>query len=58
MLAVLSALGLLEHWFLALPVPAQALWGWSLGASQREVPAPLHAANSVVRVPCAPQQQR
>jgi hypothetical protein len=30
MLAVLAALGAIEHWFLVLPMRAEALWGWSL----------------------------
>jgi putative photosynthetic complex assembly protein 2 len=33
-LTALSALGVIEHWFLVLPIPAQALWGWSLGGSR------------------------
>jgi putative photosynthetic complex assembly protein 2 len=31
LLATLSALGLLEHWLMVLPVPETALWGWALG---------------------------
>lgn len=30
LLAALSALGVIEHWFLVLPLPAQSLWGWSM----------------------------
>jgi putative photosynthetic complex assembly protein 2 len=29
-LTTLAALGLLEHWFLVLPYPAQSLWPWGL----------------------------
>ncbi len=29
---VILALGLLEHWFLVLPIPAEALWNWSVKA--------------------------
>ena len=29
---VIQALGLLEHWFLVLPIPAEALWNWSVKA--------------------------
>ncbi|MFM7084460.1 MAG: putative photosynthetic complex assembly protein PuhE [Hyphomicrobium sp.] len=29
-LAALSALGLIEHWFLVLPLPSAALWSWGL----------------------------
>jgi putative photosynthetic complex assembly protein 2 len=32
-LTVMAVLGVIEHWFLVLPIPAQALWGWSLGGS-------------------------
>jgi putative photosynthetic complex assembly protein 2 len=34
MLAVLAALGAIEHWFLVLPMRAEALWGWSLKADR------------------------
>jgi len=30
MLAMLTGLGLLEHWFLVLPLPSEKLWRWSL----------------------------
>jgi putative photosynthetic complex assembly protein 2 len=30
MLAALSALAMLEHWLMVLPIPAEALWRWSL----------------------------
>lgn len=33
LLATLALLGVLEHWFLVLPIPATALWRWSLGGS-------------------------
>jgi putative photosynthetic complex assembly protein 2 len=36
MLAVLAALGAIEHWFLVLPMRAEALWGWSLKNSQSQ----------------------
>ncbi len=36
-LATLMALAILEHWLLMLPLPAAALWGWSL-RSRRETP--------------------
>ncbi len=29
---VILALGLLEHWFLVLPIPAETLWNWSVKA--------------------------
>lgn len=30
LLASLLALGVLEHWFMVLPLPIAALWGWSM----------------------------
>jgi putative photosynthetic complex assembly protein 2 len=39
LLASLVALGLLEHVFMVMPVPADALWRWGL-ASRKERPAP------------------
>jgi len=32
--AVLLSLGLLEHWFMVLPLPSQALWQWGLRSRQ------------------------
>jgi putative photosynthetic complex assembly protein 2 len=29
-LATMMALAILEHWFLVLPVPAEAIWNWSM----------------------------
>ena len=37
LLASLLALGVLEHWFMVLPLPISALWGW--GMRSRPVPA-------------------
>jgi putative photosynthetic complex assembly protein 2 len=31
---VILALGIIEHWFLVLPIPAEALWNWSVKASK------------------------
>lgn len=39
-LAVLAALAVLEHWFLVMPIPAEALWTWGL-RSRRATPAPV-----------------
>jgi hypothetical protein len=30
LVATLLALGILEHWFLVLPLPDEALWAWAL----------------------------
>jgi putative photosynthetic complex assembly protein 2 len=38
LLGVLMTLAILEHWFLMVPLPIAALWGWSL-RSRRTVPA-------------------
>ncbi|MDP3897679.1 MAG: putative photosynthetic complex assembly protein PuhE [Mesorhizobium sp.] len=35
-LATMMALAILEHWFLVLPVPAEAMWNWSM--KSREAP--------------------
>lgn len=34
--ATLLALGILEHWFLVLPLPDEALWAWALPGRARE----------------------
>ena len=51
LLATFCALGLIEHWFLVLPLPAQELWSWSLsktaaahGAMRPDDPAIVQAA--------------
>jgi putative photosynthetic complex assembly protein 2 len=52
LLATLTLLALLEHWFMALPLPIEALWAWSLRARRRapREPAPetTIAASTVV----------
>ncbi|EHQ52643.1 MULTISPECIES: putative photosynthetic complex assembly protein PuhE [Ectothiorhodospira] len=35
-LAILMILAILEHWFLVLPLPSQALWNWALRSRQPE----------------------
>jgi putative photosynthetic complex assembly protein 2 len=54
LLGVLLALGVLEHWFLMLPIPFERLWAWSLrGRGVGEPPA--RDANSfatTLPVPC------
>jgi hypothetical protein len=42
LLATLVALGLLEHVFMVLPMPADALWRW--GLASRAKPAAVRAA--------------
>lgn len=38
-LATLMTLAVLEHWFLVLPIPADALWRWGLSSRQPSPPA-------------------
>ena len=40
-LSVLMALAVLEHWLLVLPLPAAALWGWSLSSRKAKAVAPF-----------------
>jgi putative photosynthetic complex assembly protein 2 len=39
LLATLLALAILEHWFLALPLPDAALWRWAMGSRNRTRPS-------------------
>jgi putative photosynthetic complex assembly protein 2 len=42
LLTTLCALGLLEHWFLVLPLPVEQLWRWGLASHRRAViPQPV-----------------
>ncbi len=38
-LATLMGLAILEHWFLVLPIPAEAMWNWSMKSRR---PSPGH----------------
>jgi putative photosynthetic complex assembly protein 2 len=40
LLAALTALALLEHWFMVLPLPDQKLWRWMLPAATDPTPIP------------------
>jgi len=40
LLAVLVALGALEHWFMVLPMPVVDLWRWSVRASSARIETP------------------
>jgi putative photosynthetic complex assembly protein 2 len=44
LLAVLTALALLEHWFMVLPLPDQKLWRWMLPKPRAQSSAVLAAA--------------
>lgn len=39
LVATLTALAVLEHWFLMLPLPAAALWRWSLPEAEKSAAA-------------------
>lgn len=41
LLATMMALAILEHWFLVLPIPAEAMWKWSM-KSRESAPVPDH----------------
>jgi len=51
MLSALLALGVFEHWFLVLPMPAGNLWRWALGprAQPQNDPGPMAESHAVVR---------
>jgi putative photosynthetic complex assembly protein 2 len=61
---VILALGRLEHWFLVLPIPAEALWNWSVkarkalsGPEHEELPDTLEAPQPApTRVPAVAGQ--
>jgi len=40
LLATLMALAVLEHWFMVVPLPIEALWNWSM-RSRCKLPAPV-----------------
>jgi putative photosynthetic complex assembly protein 2 len=50
LLASLLALGILEHWFMIVPMPIAALWSWGMRSRAAEEPSmlPLHK-NAQVR---------
>lgn len=48
LLATLVALALLEHWFLVLPLPVEALWAWGLASRDRREAAEAGADSPMV----------
>ncbi len=38
LLATLAALGVIEHWFLVVPLPVAGLWSWGLASHERALP--------------------
>ncbi len=51
MLAVLAGLGAIEHWFLVVPMRAEALWSWSLKTDRAPKPP------ATLREPLLPRAQ-
>ena len=52
LLATLSALAVLEHWFMVLPIPIERMWSWSLSTGTRSgewvsVPSAMVIARAV-----------
>ena len=54
--ATLLTLAVIEHWFLVLPVPAEAMWNWALGGRAtknaddiKKTSAPTTLARSATR---------
>ncbi|MGQ3058344.1 MAG: DUF3623 family protein, partial [Nevskia sp.] len=45
-LATLLSLAVLEHWFLVLPIPADALWRWGLSSRRPLDRSPPPASSS------------
>jgi putative photosynthetic complex assembly protein 2 len=45
LLATMTILGLVEHWFLVLPVPFARLWDWGLVSRRRPEAAPAHPSS-------------
>ncbi len=54
LLATLLSLAILEHWFLVLPLPSEALWKWGL-RSHGAAKGPAAAAEPVLVVPLSPR---
>ena len=53
LLASLTVLAVLEHWFLVLPLPVAALWGWGMRSHRREPADPTPSPPGTARVPTA-----
>ena len=54
LLAALTGLALLEHWFLVLPIPAMELWRWGLKSRSTHAEPPDGEARRVTVVDRAP----
>ena len=54
LIATLVGLGLVEHWFLVLPLPVEALWSWSGVKQKAEPEAAAAGAAMAASVPLGP----
>lgn len=54
MLAALAGFAVLEHWFLALPLPSENLWRWAL-PSRKSITRSLASPLSGVSLPSGPE---
>jgi putative photosynthetic complex assembly protein 2 len=54
LLATLSALALIEHWFMVLPIPSERLWTWSLASHTKTATANALVVPVPVIVPATP----
>jgi hypothetical protein len=48
LLAALTGLAVLEHWFFVLPLPVVALWRWGLRSRAAATPAPPDIATGIL----------
>jgi putative photosynthetic complex assembly protein 2 len=51
LLATLAALGVIEHWFLVVPLPVAGLWSWGLRSHERALAQPSTAKSAPRAVP-------
>lgn len=45
-LATMMALAILEHWFLVLPMPSEAMWNWSMKSREAKAEKAAHKAHT------------
>jgi putative photosynthetic complex assembly protein 2 len=51
MVASLLVLGILEHWFLVIPLPFGELWSWGIGAAEGRVQPGAHRPDATPIIP-------
>jgi hypothetical protein len=56
-LMTMMALGVIEHWFLVLPLPFAKIWGWWLRRCGRVEPLPHHHSQAPAGWPATPNTQ-